>query len=133
MRHSRHWRAPPCSAPGEVIFAAVVVISVAGSLAAVLMASPRVYYAMAQDGLFFPSFAAVDPPGLPARATAIQATLVVHVRTSGHAAVSGELADRALQPVRGDREGRGNAREAVAGREHLRPLVLPSQGPDRPR
>jgi APA family basic amino acid/polyamine antiporter len=61
---------------GEVFFAAAVVISVAGSLAAVLMASPRVYYAMARDGLFFPSFAAVDPRrGTPVRATAIQATL----------------------------------------------------------
>ena len=40
---------------GEVVFAAIVVVSVAGSLAAVLMASPRVYYAMARDGLFFPA------------------------------------------------------------------------------
>ncbi len=61
---------------GEVAFAAVVVISVAGSLAAVLMAFPRVYYAMARDGLFFASFGAVDPSrGAPVRATAVQAVL----------------------------------------------------------
>ncbi len=49
-----------------------------------LMASPRVYYAMARDGLFFPSFAAVDPRrGTPARAIAIQATLAVALVLSG--------------------------------------------------
>ena len=51
---------------GEVVFAPIVVVSVVGSLAAVLMAFPRVYYAMARDGLFFPSFAARRPaPGHP--------------------------------------------------------------------
>jgi APA family basic amino acid/polyamine antiporter len=69
---------------GEVAFASVVVISVAGSLAAVLMAFPRVYYAMARDGLFFPSFAAVDPArGTPARAVALQATLAAALAVSG--------------------------------------------------
>jgi APA family basic amino acid/polyamine antiporter len=69
---------------GEVAFASVVVISVAGSLAAVLMASPRVYYAMARDGLFFRSFAAVDPRrGTPARAIGIQATLASVLVLSG--------------------------------------------------
>jgi len=57
---------------------------VAGSLAAVLMASPRVYYAMARDGLFFASFATVDPRhGTPARAIAIQATLAAALVLSG--------------------------------------------------
>jgi len=69
---------------GEVVFAAIVIISVAGSLAAVLMASPRVYYAMARDGLFFPSLATVDPHrGTPARAIAIQATLATALALSG--------------------------------------------------
>lgn len=63
---------------GEVAFAAGVVVSVAGSLAAVLMAFPRVYYAMARDGLFFRSFAAVDPArSTPARAIALQAALAI--------------------------------------------------------
>jgi basic amino acid/polyamine antiporter, APA family len=61
-----------------VAFAAIVVVSVAGSLAAVLMAFPRVYYAMARDGLFFASFATVDPRrGAPVRAIAVQAVLAV--------------------------------------------------------
>ena len=58
-----------CSAGrGAGPFAPIVVVSVAGSLAAVLMASPRVYYAMARDGLFFPALrgrlpAGARPPG----------------------------------------------------------------------
>jgi APA family basic amino acid/polyamine antiporter len=69
---------------GEVAFVAIVVISVAGSLAAVVMASPRVYYAMARDGLFLPGFATVDPRrGTPARAVAIQATLATALVLSG--------------------------------------------------
>jgi len=69
---------------GEVAFAAIVVISVAGSLAAVLMASPRVYYAMARDGLFFQDLATVDPRrGTPARAIAIQAMLAAALALSG--------------------------------------------------
>jgi basic amino acid/polyamine antiporter, APA family len=69
---------------GEVVFASVVVISVAGSLAAVLMAFPRVYYAMARDGLFFPSFAAVDSRrGTPVRAIGFQAALATALALSG--------------------------------------------------
>jgi len=44
------------------------------SLAALLMAMPRVYFAMARDGLFFPAAAALDSRyHTPARAIAIQA------------------------------------------------------------
>ena len=69
---------------GEVVFSAMVVASVAGSLAAMLMASPRVYYAMARDGLFFPGFAAVDSHrGTPARAIAIQAALAIVLTLTG--------------------------------------------------
>jgi basic amino acid/polyamine antiporter, APA family len=41
---------------GGAVLAAIVVISVAGSITAYLMVSPRVYYAMARDGLFFSPF-----------------------------------------------------------------------------
>ena len=69
---------------GEVIFSVIVIISVAGSLAAVLMAAPRVYFAMARDGLFFASFGAVDPRrDVPARATAVQATLAAALALTG--------------------------------------------------
>jgi basic amino acid/polyamine antiporter, APA family len=69
---------------GEVIFSAIVVISVAGSLAAILMAAPRVYFAMARDGIFFESFGAVDPRrDVPIRATAVQATLAALLALTG--------------------------------------------------
>ncbi len=69
---------------GEIIFSLVVVISVAGSLAAILMAAPRVYFAMARDGVFFASFGTVDPArDVPARATLVQAALATALALSG--------------------------------------------------
>jgi APA family basic amino acid/polyamine antiporter len=69
---------------GEIVFSVVVIVSAAGSLAAVLMAAPRVYFAMARDKLFFASFGAVDPRhSVPARATAVQATLAVVLTLTG--------------------------------------------------
>lgn len=61
---------------GGRVFAAIVIVAVLGSLFALLMALPRVYYAMARDGLFFTRVATVHPRfGTPVRAVAIQATL----------------------------------------------------------
>ncbi len=61
---------------GGVIVAAIVVVCVFGSLAATLMLGPRVYFAMARDGLFPAVAAAVHPRfGTPARAIAAQAIL----------------------------------------------------------
>lgn len=61
---------------GGSVFAVVVIVAIAGSILALLMALPRVYYAMARDGLFLRAVAAKHPRfGTPARATAIQATL----------------------------------------------------------
>jgi APA family basic amino acid/polyamine antiporter len=61
---------------GGRVFAAVVVVAVLGSLAAVIMAAPRVYYAMARDGVFLRGVAALHPVrGTPVRAIAIQAVL----------------------------------------------------------
>jgi APA family basic amino acid/polyamine antiporter len=61
---------------GGRVFAAIVIVAVAGSLLALLMALPRVYYAMARDGVFFKAVARIHPRfGTPTRAVAIQATL----------------------------------------------------------
>lgn len=61
---------------GGKVFSAIVVISVFGSLAAYLMVAPRVYYALASDGLFFNAIARVSPRfGTPALAIALQAAL----------------------------------------------------------
>jgi Amino acid transporters len=71
-------------AVGGKIFAAVVVISVLGTLVAYLMASPRVYYAMARDGLFFDSIAQLHPRFKTLhRATLIQAILATILIASG--------------------------------------------------
>jgi basic amino acid/polyamine antiporter, APA family len=61
---------------GGRVFAWIVIVAVLGSLLGLLMALPRVYYAMASDGVFFKSVAAVHPRfGTPARAIAIQTAI----------------------------------------------------------
>jgi APA family basic amino acid/polyamine antiporter len=61
---------------GARVLAGIVVVTILGSLAAVLMAAPRVYYAMARDGLFLRAMAEIHPRfGTPARAIVLQACL----------------------------------------------------------
>jgi basic amino acid/polyamine antiporter, APA family len=61
---------------GGQIFSGIVIISVLGSLLAVMMTAPRVYYAMARDGVFLQSVAIVHPRfNTPVRAIALQALL----------------------------------------------------------
>lgn len=61
---------------GGLIFSLVVVVSVLGSLAAVVMSAPRVYFAMARDGVFLSSVATLHKRyETPARAIALQAVL----------------------------------------------------------
>ena len=61
---------------GASVFSAVVVVAVLGSLAALTMSAPRVYYAMARDRLFFRAAARVNPrTGTPAAAIVMQAAL----------------------------------------------------------
>jgi basic amino acid/polyamine antiporter, APA family len=63
-------------ASGGIIVSAIVVTCVLGSLSAVIMSSPRLYYAMAKDGLFILAVAKTHPRfGTPARAVAIQGIL----------------------------------------------------------
>jgi basic amino acid/polyamine antiporter, APA family len=61
---------------GGAVVALVVIVCVLGSLGATQMMAPRLYVAMAQDGVFPAAAAAVHPRwGTPARAIAIQAVL----------------------------------------------------------
>ena len=61
---------------GGTVFSLIVVVAVLGSLAAVVMSAPRVYFAMARDGLFVPAVAAIHPRfETPALAIALQAVL----------------------------------------------------------
>jgi basic amino acid/polyamine antiporter, APA family len=70
---------------GGKVFAAIVVATVLGSLAAIIMSAPRVYFAMARDGLFIPAAAAIHPRfGTPARAIALQAVLAALLAALGN-------------------------------------------------
>ena len=70
---------------GGQIFSIIVVISVLGTLFAYFIASPRVYYAMANDGLFFKSFGRLHPRfGTPHRATLIQIVIASLLVLSGN-------------------------------------------------
>jgi APA family basic amino acid/polyamine antiporter len=61
---------------GGIAVAAVVLVCVLGSLGAILMFAPRLYFAMAQDGLFPAAAAALSPRfGTPVFAIVIQAVL----------------------------------------------------------
>jgi APA family basic amino acid/polyamine antiporter len=70
---------------GAMVFAAVVVVCVLSSLAAFIMSAPRVYYAMAKDGLFVSAIARTHPRfGTPANAILLQgfvATILVVIGT----------------------------------------------------
>jgi basic amino acid/polyamine antiporter, APA family len=69
---------------GGMIFAVIVIVSVLGTLVAYLMVSPRVYFAMARDGLFFKTFGELHPRfGTPHKATLIQMTLASLLILSG--------------------------------------------------
>lgn len=69
---------------GGDILSAIVIVTVLGSLAAVFMAMPRVYFALARDGLFFASVAEVHPRfKTPARAILIQAVLASGLALTG--------------------------------------------------
>ena len=61
---------------GGQVFSLVVIVAVLGSLTALVMSAPRVYFAMARDGLFIPAAASLHPRfETPARAIALQAGL----------------------------------------------------------
>jgi len=58
---------------GANLLAGAVVLCVIGSMAAMIMLCPRVYYAMARDGVFLPAVAKLHPVfGTPLRAIGIQ-------------------------------------------------------------
>jgi APA family basic amino acid/polyamine antiporter len=61
---------------GGALVAITVIMCVLGSLAAMQMMAPRMYFAMAEDGLFPKPAAVVDPRfGTPARAIVLQSVL----------------------------------------------------------
>ncbi len=69
---------------GGWVFSLIVIVSIFGSLAGFMMAAPRVYYAMARDGVFFDFVSAVHPRfGTPVRAIVLQVVMALLLVTLG--------------------------------------------------
>ena len=69
---------------GATVIALGVAISTLGFLSQGMLTAPRVYFAMAQDGLFFKSVAWLDPrTRVPVLAIALQGVLAVVIAVSG--------------------------------------------------
>jgi APA family basic amino acid/polyamine antiporter len=72
---------------GQAVIAAAVMVSTFGTLNGSMMTGPRVFFAMAEDGLFFRRIAAVHPRyGTPAAAIGLSAALgIIYVSSQGFA------------------------------------------------
>jgi APA family basic amino acid/polyamine antiporter len=69
---------------GARVLSACVLVCVCGGMAAITMAAPRVCYAMAQTGAFFPAFGNLHPRfGTPANAVLLQTGLALAVLLLG--------------------------------------------------
>ncbi len=69
---------------GSSVLSVCVLISVIGGLAALMMAAPRVYYAMSLDGGFFPRFARLHARyGSPANAIVLQLCIALALLSLG--------------------------------------------------
>jgi len=69
---------------GACVLSVCVLICVCGGIAAISMAAPRVCYAMAQTGAFFPAFGKLHPRlGTPANAILLQTSLSLAVLLLG--------------------------------------------------
>lgn len=65
-------------APGRVFMAGLIAVSCLGILSVVLLTGPRLFYAMADNGLFFARFARLHPRyGTPTFSIAIQAIAAI--------------------------------------------------------
>ena len=86
---------------GALVFTSIVVVVVLGSLAAFTMSAPRVYFAMARDGRFFPAVARLHPryggAFLPPRSATPRP--LGHARARDHLAVRVGLAARSSRQL----------------------------------
>jgi APA family basic amino acid/polyamine antiporter len=70
--------------PGAAIISAGIAISAIGFLSQAVLTSPRVYYAMARDGLFFQSVAWIHPrTRVPVIAVLLQGAFAIIIAVSG--------------------------------------------------
>lgn len=71
-------------APGAILVSAGIAISAVGFLSQAVLTSPRVYYAMARDGLFFRSVARIHPrTRVPTFAILLQGAVAMIIAVSG--------------------------------------------------
>jgi APA family basic amino acid/polyamine antiporter len=69
---------------GAVLLSAGIAISAIGFLSQAVLTSPRVYFAMARDGLFFQSFARIHPrTRVPILAILLQGAVAIIIAVSG--------------------------------------------------
>ncbi len=69
---------------GRTIFAGTVAVATFGTAAAFILTCPRIYYAMARDGLFFRFLASVDPrTSTPAAAILLQGIIAALLTLTG--------------------------------------------------
>jgi len=68
---------------GARIIAVGIALSTAGFLSQSMLTAPRVYFAMAEDGLFFKSLAKLNRAQVPAFAIALQGALAIVITLSG--------------------------------------------------
>ena len=68
---------------GARIIAIGIAISTVGFLSQSMLTAPRVYFAMAEDGLFFSSLAKLNRARVPAFAIALQGVLAIVITLSG--------------------------------------------------
>ena len=68
---------------GARIIAAGIAVSTVGFLSQSMLTAPRVYFAMAEDGLFFSSLAKLNRARVPALAIALQGALAIVITLSG--------------------------------------------------
>lgn len=68
---------------GARIIAIGIAVSTVGFLSQSMLTAPRVYFAMAEDGLFFSSLAKLNRARVPAFAIALQGALAIAITLSG--------------------------------------------------
>lgn len=68
---------------GARIIAVGIAVSTIGFLSQSMLTAPRVYFAMAEDGLFFSSLARLNRARVPALAIALQGALAIVITLSG--------------------------------------------------
>src|SRR5258708_39079841 len=70
-------------AGGAVVMAVLIMISTFGCVNGLVLAGPRLYQAMAADGLLFAGVARLSARGVPARALALQGAWACLLALSG--------------------------------------------------